>query len=648
MTRRTLVLALLAASSVVRPSHGQDQVRPALTTAVSGLDWGIQGPEGVRFGRLATVDLPEGPRLEVRRISEVPAVQASTVPVGHTPAFSGNTLIVADFSQANRTGLGGFFGTFQRSPSLARAYVRRGSDGRRALEMEFTQQSGGFSGLWIQTYDAELPKEARSYLDTRAFTTLSFWVRGGEGGERILLKVADPSWEAREDAVVIGEVASFLPSGRLEPGWQQAIIPMDRFPVEVRRDALALVVFEAGDEGISKVELGPMGFSIETGGLPELPPPIRAAAAPVSRQKATWFWDTGEFLENPDLIPPLLEFLEEEGFNRVFLQLPGDQGRGGLLGELAIDVETMRPLVSGLNAKGIRVFALDGYPRYALPEYHTGVLSTIGHVAEYNSAVLPTERFFGVRYDIEPYLLPAFHGPGREALLGHFLNLIEASVQSAHESGLVFGADIPFWYDVVSDDRHQQVTATFNGETKVLSEHVIDLVDEVAIMDYRTVAHGADGTVRHGTGELQYASRQGKPVLIGLETGPLPDEVLFEFGGEPEVGIPSAPTATPVVLAAPARDSIQVILIRDTGSPSAFREAIESWMEEKRLGPEGVRWWSTTRTVEVPGEKLSFAGQSPEMLEEVMRATAEEFGFYPSFAGFAVHHAGSYRTLLRR
>ena len=56
--------------------------------------------------------------------------------------------------------------------------------------------------------------------------TISFWVRGDQGGEEILLKVADDVWEAREDAVPIGEIGRFVPGGRIETEWQQAVVPL--------------------------------------------------------------------------------------------------------------------------------------------------------------------------------------------------------------------------------------------------------------------------------------------------------------------------------------------------------------------------------------------------------------------------------------
>jgi hypothetical protein len=50
----------------------------------------------------------------------------------------------------------------------------------------------------------------------------------------------------------------------------------------------------------------------------------------------------------------------------------------------------------------------------------------------------------------------------------------------------------------------------------------------------------------------------------------------------------------------------------------------------------------------VPATKISFANQDRRLMERVVRATADEFRRFRSFAGFAIHYAQSYRALLER
>jgi hypothetical protein len=53
-----------------------------------------------------------------------------------------------------------------------------------------------------------------------------------------------------------------------------------------------------------------------------------------------------------------------------------------------------------------------------------------------------------------------------------------------------------------------------------MNEHVQDLYDYVALMDYRDRAAGGDGIVAHAQDELDYGARVGKPVVVGVETAP--------------------------------------------------------------------------------------------------------------------------------
>ena len=624
----------------------QGTPRGILVRTVARGDWDLRNLAAVRFGQLALVTTATGSSLEVRRLQQEAPLPPPRLVRSVAPEFAGSNLLVADFAHSNRTPLGGYYNTFVQPPSLAAASVGPAPDGRRSLQLMCRRRDSGFCGLWIQLYDFDAPPEARSYLDARSFTTLSFWIRGRRGGERLLLKVADADWELREDAVPLAEVTQFLATGQVDTAWQQAVVPLDRFPSNLRRQTLALLVFEALQPGTTAVDLGPVAFSRAPTGLPPLPEPqgTQPARPP---NKATWIWNTAELLEDAEQQAALLAFLQRERFDHVFLQLPGVPGRRGAPGEVAIDAASLRPLVAALNHLDIRVYALDGDPHYALPRFHAGVLGTVENVIRYNRQVREEERFFGVRYDIEPYILPGFNGPRRELLLEGLLQLTAASVARAHAAGLKYGADIPFWYDAPAEYTYEHVTAEFGGVRKPASEHIIDLVDNVSIMDYRTVAYGADGTVRHASGELEYAQRRGKRVFVGLETAELPDEVLLDFRGDPRRGLAQAAPAGEFVVLAAAADSVYVLHVAERAEldSSALAE-LEQHLAERGLEASEVWWWPISRRVNVPADKVTFARHDARQLETVLEQTATAFQRYTSFAGFALHFAQSYRDLL--
>ena len=85
--------------------------------------------------------------------------------------------------------------------------------------------------------------------------------------------------------------------------------------------------------------------------------------------------------------------------------------------------------------------------------------------------------------------------------------------------------------------------------------------------------------------------------------------------------------------------------VPEPSSEGASLDALPQWIEEHQFDPRQVWWWPVSARVEVPARKITFADLGPELLEDVMRSTAEEFRHYESFVGFAIHHAESYRAL---
>lgn len=163
-----------------------------------------------------------------------------------------------------------------------------------------------------------------------------------------------------------------------------------------------------------------------------------------------------------------------------------------------------------------------------LPQYQHLAIGEFTKVLDYNRAVPENARFDGVNVDIEPYLLPEWKEPGT-TLPTIWLDLLAKFVHLRDESGqrLLVGPAIPFWFD--SSDCCTAIT--WHGKTAPLSDHVQDLTDYVALMDYTETATGIIARAEH---EIAYAASIGKPqsVVIGVESKDLsgtsdPETVTF-------------------------------------------------------------------------------------------------------------------------
>lgn len=624
--------------SVTGQSPAQTEFLPA--------DWGISDLQQVRFGEVGMLLEAAGPRLVVYELETdwSPPSPSAAAPHGATPELSSDRLVVSRLRAGNRNALGGYFNIFARAPASGVASLTMAPDSTRALLIDCSVEGTGFCGAWMHLFDFRLPPAEREFLDATPFSAITFWVWTDQPDDQVLLKVADAAWEAREDAPPTGLLHEFVASGHLGPQWQRVVVPIDRLDRSVDRSTLASIILQSVAEGHTRTYVRDVVFVVDPDdeglAIDDTSPP-HSEGSPLGPHRATWVWNTEELLNDRQEADRTVAFLARQGVDFVFLQIPDGPEWRRAPGERILEPDHIRPLVARLSAAGIRVYALDGAAWFANPPYHDGVVKTVEHVVAYNAAVAPEERFYGVRYDIEPYLLPGFHGPARDRILSNFLTLVERIVKTAHAGDLAVGLDIPFWYDAPNERTFAKVNVEWNGVTRPASHQLIDLVDDVSIMAYRTTGYGADGTISHSESEVRFAAEHGKRVFIGLETAPLPDEILLRFWDAPRRGFTDAPANVDRLLFVPAGDSIQVIWSA-AGSARADLESV--------LAPgadlETATWWPVRRKVDVPAAKLTFSEMSPRRLEDVQIETAFELSKYPSFAGFALHHAVSWRTLL--
>lgn len=239
----------------------------------------------------------------------------------------------------------------------------------------------------------------------------------------------------------------------------------------------------------------------------------QAAHAP----RAVWTWEGPSYamLESPAVADEALAFLQRKRVNVVYLYADAFQRRN----LIEQQPQLYRTFIRRAHARGIRVYALLGSwylstERYVLPRHQRKAVAMLQRVLDYNAGAAPAERFDGVNYDIEPHLLDEWEDATRPRLLHGFLDMTAAMIEARRKSGqtLEIGPAMPFWWDGIALE--------WRGVRKPVSEHVADLTDYVALMDYRNRAEGGDSILSHAQDEMDYAERIGKRVVIGLEFNP--------------------------------------------------------------------------------------------------------------------------------
>ena len=258
-------------------------------------------------------------------------------------------------------------------------------------------------------------------------------------------------------------------------------------------------------------------------------------------ERAIWVWEpeTYAMLQQRADADAAIEFLAAKQIGRVYLYADAYQGRNLLTERPAAYGE----LIRRLRERGIRTDALLGSwylhtERYVLPKHHGEARAMLRRVLEYNTAAREDERFDGVNLDLEPHLLDQWHAGTRRELLLNFLDLGAQLMALKREAGagLPVGPAIPFWFD--------GITVDWNGAAKPASEHVLDVYDYAALMDYRDHAEGRDGMIDNARSEMAYAARRGKRLVIGVEVAPAePRKVSFDHLREADLERALAATA---------------------------------------------------------------------------------------------------------
>lgn len=241
-----------------------------------------------------------------------------------------------------------------------------------------------------------------------------------------------------------------------------------------------------------------------------------AGAAEPAAPRAIWTWEGESYamLESEGTAAQGIAFLKAKAIGTIYLYADGWQGRNLIASRPVL----YRRLLKRMHAQGLKVYALlgSGYlhtERYVLPRHREEAVAMLRRVLDYNAAAAPDERFDGVNLDIEPHILAEW-STRKMALLAGFVELSDALMRAKTQSGqaLPMGPAIPFWLDGIQLE--------WQGAVKPVSQHLQDIYDYVALMDYRDHAEGADGLVSHAMDELRYGEAIGRPVLIGVETAP--------------------------------------------------------------------------------------------------------------------------------
>ncbi|ULA62264.1 MAG: hypothetical protein LZF86_10124 [Nitrospira sp.] len=428
---------------------------------------------------------------------------------------------------------------------------------QNGIDLPWIAGSGRHCGQRIPLHQAEVALDLLSYETLR--------IRGRATG-RVVVALEDRAGGQREDNLPLATVT----------GPFDLTLPLKGIgrKLDLRSLTALVVSAEAARAHI-------MFEQIEVA-QPSSEPAVPAQPAGVG----FWVWTYREAIRDPQAV---LATCWAQRCSRVLIQMPSQTDDDELWHRYA-------GLLATIQQAGVAALALDGYPE-AIQEP-----LKLAEKIERLLALVRPDGMSGVQLDIEPYLLPGFLQD--EAQLRRYIETIE-TLKNIIGGRVRLSMVIPFWL----------ASPTLAG--RPLAYAVMDRVDEVAVMSYRT---DLDDVQEIADDILRYGDLIGTRVWLAVETTPLPVEQHVVLRREP--------------------DSARADAMLD------YDRRLLQWMPLAEGANRSTRreWFRIHHRFTVRPERLTFAGRSRAEVSASVKRIVETTS-HPSFSGVIIHDLNGFRAL---
>ncbi len=302
-----------------------------------------------------------------------------------------------------------------------------------------------------------------------------------------------------------------------------------------------------------------------------------------------WYWDYRTAIHDPD---GMVTACRKQQCRRIILQLPDARDSDQIWAAYA-------RLFTMMKSADIELFALDGAPD--MIDHAASLIEKLDRLL----TLVELQNLPGVQLDIEPYLLDNF--PEDETIFERYLNTIDL-VATALRGRTKLSMVIPFWFSSIT---HRQRPLAFS---------VMDRVDEVAVMSYRT---DMDEFIAISDDMLRYGALVRVPVWLSLETTRLLPEQHVVLKREHRVA-----------LADGVLDPVRRTL------------TLKPPPQEEPPGNGPAMWFRIHHRTMIRPERISFSGRTEQ---DVRRTITEVFArtHHSSFSGLVIHDLPGYLALSR-
>ena len=260
---------------------------------------------------------------------------------------------------------------------------------------------------------------------------------------------------------------------------------------------------------------------------------LPAAELSAAKMRGMWIYKADEIASSTEASDRLFDFCEKRHITDLFWQVYFTKLADG--GRALKNVDVTRAFLKRAHARSLRVHALFGDPSHTLKAKHGIVFASVDAVVAFNRDGSVEARFDGVHLDIEPHGLPQWKKADLTEkcdLLGQFVEVNHQAVMRVHtaDARLVYGVDIVFWLDKTNAEGKAVYPVKFQGVTKDAAKHLLDVVDQVAIMSYRDTAEGANGIIALVAKTIAYADTGKAKVFVGAKMADIGPKMESFYG----------------------------------------------------------------------------------------------------------------------
>lgn len=260
---------------------------------------------------------------------------------------------------------------------------------------------------------------------------------------------------------------------------------------------------------------------------------LMSASMMAGEMRGMWVYKTRDIAASEEEKARLFAFCEKRIITDLFWQVhfskPDEKTR------VLENAEMTRAFLQKAHAHHLRIHALFGDPSHAQREKHHVVLASADAVIAFNQAGPAEARFDGIHLDIEPHGLTRWKKADvaqKRDLLTQFVEVHHLAAKRLDEADakLILGADIVFWLDKTNDDGSALYPVTVGGVTRDPAQHLLDAVDHLAIMSYRSKVEGANGMIPLVAKTIASADASKARVFVGAKMADIGPKMETFFG----------------------------------------------------------------------------------------------------------------------